>query len=121
MNLEEQLLELLLSQTQFATGSCSKGVPVGASAPIKLDATIPGVPSIVRALACTPITPGGNISLMRLYPSHNGFEWVAWGAVSEDKIKDTRTVISKVPQQTGRKEVEIVFELMIGFTGKRLE
>lgn len=121
MNLEEQLLELLLSQSQFATGSCSKGVPVGASAPIKLDANIPGVPSIVRALACTPITPGGNISLMRLFPSYNGFEWVAWGAVSEDKIKDTRTVISKVPQQTGRKEVEIVFELMIGFTGKRLE
>ncbi len=120
-SLEDQLLEILLSQTQFATGSCSKGVPVGGSAPIKLDAAIPGVPSTVRAFACTPITPGSNISLMRLFPSHNGFDWAAWGVVSEDKIRDTRVVISKVPAQQGRKKEEITFELMIAFTGKRSE
>ena len=121
--LAKRLSEAILSQTSTTTGRSSVTKYTGQSVPIQFDQRIPGTPSTVRAIALSEIRAGdkGSVALIRLSRPINGHEWAATTVKPRARTGSQRQEqISEIPNPiTGK--VEIEFELMIAFTGKRVD
>ena len=116
--LGENLANIIRSQSPVQAGSARQSKQQGQSVAVQLKDLIPGLPSVVRAIALSPIQAGsGNVNLIRLPEPVNGVEWGAISTVSNQRRSSNSEVnVSQIPQPSGTKKIEI--NIKIGYTGK---
>lgn len=117
--LGETLANLIRSQSPIQKGSARQSKQQGESVAVKLQNSVPGFPSVVRAIAFNSIQAGANnINLIRLPEPINGMEWGAFSNASNQiRGSNSEVNVSHTPPPSGSRKVKV--EIKIGYTGKK--
>lgn len=110
---------IIQSQSPIQSGSARQSKPQGQSVAVQLKSSIPGFPSVVRAIAFNPIQVGSNnVSLVRLSEPVNGMEWGAFSnSIGQSRSVNSESNVSHTPQPSDKSK-KVNIEIKIGYTGK---